>query len=76
MKNLIEYIVRHIVDHPEHVIVKEVGGDHTSVLELRVGKEDVGQVIGRQGRTARALRTVLTAVAAKQKKQSVLEIID
>jgi len=76
MKELIEFIARHLVDHPENVAVTEVGGDHASLLELKVGIGDTGQVIGKRGRTAEALRTILTAVAAKNKKRMMLEIID
>jgi predicted RNA-binding protein YlqC (UPF0109 family) len=76
MKELIDYIVRAIVDHPEQVTVSEIEGNQTSVLELKVAKEDLGKVIGKQGRTARALRTILGAASAKNKKRSVLEIIE
>ncbi len=76
MKELIEFIAKHLVDHPENVAVNEFSGNHASVLELKVGIGDTGQVIGKQGRTAEALRTILTAAAAKQKKRMVLEIID
>jgi predicted RNA-binding protein YlqC (UPF0109 family) len=64
------------VDHPESVAVTEVGGDHAALLELKVGNGDTGKVIGKQGRTVNALRTILSAVAAKQKKRMKLEIID
>jgi predicted RNA-binding protein YlqC (UPF0109 family) len=76
MKELIDYIVRAIVDHPEQVTVSEIEGNQTLVLELKVAKEDLGKVIGKQGRTARALRTILGAASAKNKKRSVLEIIE
>jgi predicted RNA-binding protein YlqC (UPF0109 family) len=76
MKNLINTIARVLVDHPEKVSVTEVEGDRTSVLELRVAKEDLGKVIGKQGRTARAMRTILNAASAKIKKRTVLEIIE
>jgi predicted RNA-binding protein YlqC (UPF0109 family) len=76
MKNLINTIARVLVDHPEEVSVTEVEGDRTSVLELRVAKEDLGKVIGKQGRTARAMRTILNAASAKIKKRTVLEIIE
>ncbi|MDJ0830086.1 MAG: KH domain-containing protein [Desulfobacterales bacterium] len=76
MKELIEYIARALVDHPDHVSVAEVEGNQTSVLELKVAKEDLGKVIGKQGRTARAMRTILSAASAKIKKRTVLEIIE
>ncbi len=76
MKDLIAYIAQALVDHPEQVVVSEVEGNQTSVLELRVAKEDLGKVIGKQGRTARALRTILSAASAKMKKRTVLEILE
>ena len=74
MKALIEYIAKSLVDHPEEVQVSEVEGEQTSVLELKVSKEDLGKVIGKQGRTARAMRTILSAASTKSKKRTVLEI--
>jgi len=76
MKDLIGYIARALVDHPEQVSVSEIEGNQTSVLELKVAKEDLGKVIGKQGRTARAMRTILSAASAKIKKRSVLEIVE
>ncbi len=76
MKDLIKYIAQALVDNPEHVSVEEVEGNQTSVLELKVAKEDLGKVIGKQGRTARAMRTILSAASAKVKKRTVLEIIE
>ncbi len=76
MKDLINYIAQALVDHPEEVQVTEVEGNQTSVLELKVAKEDIGKVIGKQGRTARAMRTILGAASAKIKKRTVLEIIE
>ena len=76
MKDLISYIAQALVDHPEEVSVNEVEGNQTSVLELKVAKEDIGKVIGKQGRTARAMRTILSAASAKIRKRSVLEIIE
>jgi predicted RNA-binding protein YlqC (UPF0109 family) len=76
MKELIEYIAQALVDHPEQVSVSEIEGNQTSVLELKVAKEDLGKVIGKQGRTARAMRTILSAASAKLKKRTVLEIIE
>ena len=76
MKELITYIAKALVDHPEEVEVSEVEGNQTSVLELKVAKEDLGKVIGKQGRTARSMRTILSAASAKMKKRTVLEIIE
>ncbi|MCG8633444.1 MAG: KH domain-containing protein [Desulfobacterales bacterium] len=76
MKELIEYIAKALVDNPDEVQVSEVVGDQTSVLELKVAKEDLGKVIGKQGRSARAMRTILSAASTKLKKRTVLEIIE
>ncbi|MFH2061134.1 MAG: KH domain-containing protein [Pseudomonadota bacterium] len=76
MKELIEYIAKALVDEPDQVIVSEVVGDQTSVLELKVAKDDLGKVIGKQGRSARAMRTILSAASTKLKKRTVLEIIE
>ncbi|MCJ7614972.1 MAG: KH domain-containing protein [Desulfobacterales bacterium] len=76
MKNLIKYTAQALVDHPEQVEVSSIEGNQTSVIELKVAKEDLGKVIGKQGRTARAMRTILSAASAKIKKRSVLEIIE
>jgi len=76
MKELVTYIAKSLVDNPEEVSVGEIEGNQTSVLELKVAKEDLGKVIGRQGRTARAIRTILSAASAKVKKRAVLEIIE
>ncbi|MFB0532223.1 MAG: KH domain-containing protein [Desulfatiglandales bacterium] len=76
MKELIEYIAKVLVDNPEEVSVTELEGEQTSVIELRVAKEDLGKVIGKQGRTARAMRIILGAASAKMKKRSVLEILE
>jgi hypothetical protein len=76
MKELIEYLAKALVDNPNEVQVSEVTGDQTSVLELKVAKEDLGKVIGKQGRSARAMRTILSAAATKMKKRTVLEIIE
>ena len=75
-KEFVEFIAKSLVDHPDQVSVREVEGEQTSVLELSVAKEDLGKVIGKQGRTARAIRTLLGAVSAKAKKRSVLEILE
>jgi predicted RNA-binding protein YlqC (UPF0109 family) len=76
MKDLIAYIAKMLVDKPEEVVVTEIEGEQTSVIELRVAKEDLGKVIGKQGRTARAMRTILGAASAKMRKRSVLEILE
>jgi len=76
LRELIEYITKALVDIPEAVNVKEVQGEQTTVIELKVDKSDLGKVIGKQGRTARALRTILTAASTKLRKRSVLEIIE
>ena len=75
-KDLIEYIAKALVDHPDQVKVSEIEGEKTSVIELVVAKEDLGKVIGKQGRTAKAIRVLLGAVSAKLKKHAVLEIIE
>ena len=76
MKDLIAYIAKALVDKPDEVGVTEIEGEQTSVIELKVAKEDLGKVIGKQGRTARAMRTILSAASTKIKKRSVLEIIE
>jgi len=76
LKELIELIAKALVDHPEQVEVSELEGEQTSVIELRVAKEDLGKVIGKQGRTARAMRTILSAASTKIRKRAVLEIIE
>ena len=76
MKELIEYIAKSLVDQPDVVKVTEVEGERTSVIELSVAKEDMGMIIGKQGRTATAMRTLLNAASMKQKKRTILEIIE
>ena len=76
MRELVEYIAKALVDDMENVHVTEVEGEHVTVLELRVAQADIGKVIGKQGRTARAIRTILNANATKLKKRAVLEIIE
>ena len=73
---LIEHMAKALVDLPDQVSVAEVVGEQTTVLELKVAQEDLGKVIGKQGRTARALRTILNGASTKLKKRSVLEIIE
>lgn len=76
MRELLEFVVKKLVDHPDDVNITEIAGEQTCVFELRVHKEDLGKVIGKQGRTARALRTVLSAASVKENKRVMLEIID
>ena len=76
MKELIEFIVKALVDDPSSVDVKEIQGDKITIYELRVGKEDIGKVIGKRGRTASAIRTIINAVSTKQGKRAELEIIE
>ncbi len=76
MKDLIAYIAKALVDKPEEVVVTEIEGEQTSVIELRVAKEDFGKIIGKQGRTAYAIRTILSAASAKMKKRGILEILE
>ncbi len=72
----VEFMAKSIVDNPEEVKVTEVAGEKTMVIELRVAQEDLGKVIGKQGRTAKAIRSILSAAAAKMKKRAVLEILE
>ena len=76
MKELIEFMAKALVDNPVQVRVNEIEGEKTSVLELNVAKDDLGKVIGKQGRTARAMRTILSAASTKVRKRAVLEIIE
>ncbi len=76
MKTLLEHIVHELVDHPDQVSIEEMVGDKVTTLELRVASEDLGKVIGRRGRTAGAMRLILSAAATKQNKRAVLEILD
>lgn len=76
MKDLIEYIAKALVDSPDEVVISEIQGENTSVIELKVAKDDLGKIIGKHGRTARAMRTILNAASTKIRKRSVLEIIE
>ncbi|RMD46031.1 KH domain-containing protein [Persephonella sp.] len=76
LQELVDFVAKSLVDHPDKVEVKEIEGEKTTVIELKVAPEDLGKVIGRQGRTARAIRTLLAAVARKQNKRAVLEILE
>lgn len=76
MKELVEYLAQHLVNHPDAVEVKETQGETASVVELRVAKEDLGRIIGKQGRTAKSIRTILNAAASRTNRKVVLEIIE
>jgi len=76
MKDLITEIVKAMVDQPDEVSVSEIGGDHTIVLELRVAKSDMGKVIGKKGRNAQAMGTILSAASGKTRKGYILEIVE
>ena len=76
MKDLIKRIVQSLVDNPEQVEVSDVETDRTLILEIRMAKADIGKVIGKQGRTAQAIRTILNAASGKTKKRTIMEIID
>jgi len=76
LTGLVEVVAKALVDKPDEVEVTEVEGEQTTVVELRVAKDDLGKVIGKQGRTARAIRTILSAASTKIRKRSVLEILE
>jgi uncharacterized protein len=76
MEQLIKIIAQQLVDRPEEVTVNKIEGSQTTVLELQVAKEDIGKIIGKEGRTAQAMRTILNAVSTKVRKRAVLEIIE
>jgi len=76
LKDLVEFMAKSLVDSPDEVEVNEIAGEQTTVVELKVAKDDLGKVIGKQGRTARSMRTILTAASTKIKKRSVLEIVE
>ncbi|MBK9293378.1 MAG: KH domain-containing protein [Oligoflexia bacterium] len=76
LKDLVSFMAQTLVDSPQEVEVTEMVGEQTTVFELKVAKDDLGKIIGKQGRTARALRTILNAASTKLKKRSVLEIIE
>jgi predicted RNA-binding protein YlqC (UPF0109 family) len=76
MKELVDYVARALVDHPDDVTVRVIEGERTKVLELKVHPDDMGQVIGKQGRTAKAIRTLLSAAATKENVRAVLEIVE
>ena len=76
MRELVELMAKSLVDKPEEVVVAEVDGEKTAIFELRVAAGDIGKVVGKQGNTARAMRTIMTAAGAKLEKRCVLEILD
>ena len=76
LKDLVDFMARSLVDQPDKVSVNEVTGEQTTVVELSVAKEDLGKVIGKQGRTAKSMRTILNAASTKLNKRSVLEIME
>jgi hypothetical protein len=76
MKELLELIAKALVDQPDDVVVTEIEGEQTTVLELKVARDDLGKVIGKQGRTARSIRTILAAAGMKLRKRIVLEILE
>ncbi|HJP18657.1 MAG TPA: KH domain-containing protein [Nitrospinota bacterium] len=76
MKELIEFIAKSLVENSEQVEVREVQGDKTTIIELKVAQEDMGKIIGKQGKTARTIRTLMNATAAKANKKAVLEILE
>ncbi len=76
LKELIQTIAMELVDHPDQVVVTEIAGEHNSLIELRVAKDDIGKVIGKEGRTAQSMRTLLTAVSTKLGKRAHLDIVD
>jgi len=76
LKEVVETIAKALVDHPDEVVVSEIDGDGATVVELRVASQDLGKVIGKQGRTARAMRTLLRAAGMKTRKRFVLEIVE
>lgn len=76
LKDLVEYLAKALVDEPDQVEVAEIAGEQTVVLELRVAKQDLGKVIGKQGRTVKAMRAILNAASAKLRKRAELEILE
>ena len=76
LNELVEHIVRKLVDKPENVKVSEISGEQATIIELRVAPEDLGKVIGKEGRTARSIRTLVHAAASKEHKRAVLEILE
>ena len=75
LKALVEYIVKALVDYPDQILIAERSGRNTTIIEVGVAKEDIGKVIGKEGRTINAIRTILSAAGASQKKRVVLEVM-
>ena len=76
MKQLIEYMAKALVDQPDKVVIKEIAGEKTLIYEIRVGEGDLGKIIGKEGRTAKAMRSIISAAAMKQGKRAQLEILE
>lgn len=76
MKELVELLAKHLVNHPDDVAVTETEGETASIIELRVANDDLGRIIGKQGRTAKSIRTLVNAAASRQNRKVVLEIIE
>jgi len=76
MKELIEYMAKALVDQPDKVVIKEIAGEKTLIYEIRVGEGDLGKIIGKEGRTAKAMRSIISAAAMKQGKRAQLEILE
>jgi uncharacterized protein len=76
LEDLIAYVTRALVDHPDQVSVNSIAGDRTTVFELRVAPEDLGQIIGKQGRTIRAVRAILAAATTRSNQRAVLEVLE
>ena len=76
MKELIQYIAKALVDHPDQVVIEEITTQQILVVELKVAKEDIGKVIGKKGKTAQAMRTILSCASAKTQKRAILEIVE
>ena len=76
LKGLVSMLAKSLVDNPDEVEVREIAGEQTAVIELKVASEDLGKIIGKQGKTAKAIRIILSASAAKMKKRAVLEILE
>ncbi len=76
MKEMLEYIVRHLVDHPDDIRITEVDGEKTAIYELRCHSEDIGKVIGKNGKTVGAIRLILSTVAARKGRRAMLEVVE
>jgi len=76
LKELVDFVVKHLVDNPDKVNVSVVNGEQATIIELKVAQADLGKVIGKQGRTAKALRTLIHGIATKQRKRAILEILE